>query len=861
MLKKAIKKRGLVIVFSLVFFIFLFLSPYFLFAQERKGEESKLSSSPFAIAREGEEDKSSSSAECNEAGNEHGSATPLAIARVLEIEYPKIFGLKPETIGTGLPEYARYIFNLSIAIVGFVLFGALIRGGILYLTSAGNVVKLKEARDQISSAFLGTILLLSGYIILTTINPELVIFRFPPLEKPVVPEKPPVVYKPEEMTQIYWEIPVGQMLEEGLWEKKRTNNLKASLISFEESLNQELTKAPEPINKLSDLNRYLKTLTESCHCEELMGICQKAKNFAFPVGCFGDPCKEVRKEINNVLKTNEKKSKELSAYKEKFVEAKNTFEGEGGKFRNIMEVLERCQQRGLLTRAEYYDSLAFIEEQGGKTELIKSHLPAKDDPLVFYCAIGGTIFDYPYTPEEISPEELELAEEFLEPAVEEPLSCPIVIPLGELIMDQVSAISYETNSGLEELIYYIDKILAELTKMTELISQCNESRCNVSCACIPNPCFEPACGIPPARVNKCGIGKCTFPTPVTPNLCYFFCDSPCLQAVGGCHGEPCPRQEITETVERIKIYEDEIFKLLDWIKGDIEDVQLVLETKEEGQIDLNGMRADIQTCLSLGPSRTREKPKEEPFWVLLRCEMALGNKDASGNIITNCHPQNFFCCSTKPARQDIARFSSTAREERPPVYTPLPEELYKPTAYGFNKVPYFSQYDEKWRSKTFGCGTTIAAAGCGPTSMAMPLNFFGIGTDPPSVADWVLKNGYRVCGAGTAHAACCKAVEIFGKEEGLKCKELHGNVGAVLKELKNGENKVAVVSSRGTPPYSKGGHYIVLTGIEKEWGREYVYYNDPAYDPFRPQRRPAQGRKPIDWFESRGIGAGCVIYK
>ena len=858
MLKKIIKKERLVIVLSLVLF-FVLLSPYFLFAQERE----------------------------------------------LEIEYPEIFGLKPKTIRTGLPEYAKYLFNFSITIVGLVLFAALIRGGLLYLTSAGNVVKLAEARSQISSAFLGVLLLLSGYLILTTINPQLAIFEFPVLKEAKLCEKDkdcprgfeckegkclvkthcntdedcPYTYecregkcvkKTELATQIYWEIPVGQMLEEGLWEKERTNNLKALSITFEEFLKQEIKTGSPAFNRISDLNRYLKTLAEDCHCEELFGICQKPKNFAFPVGCLGDPCREVRDKINNVLKINEAKSKELSAYKEKIVETKKIFEDEGRKTRNLMGILESCKHKGLLTRAEYYDNLASLEEQGGKTILQRLYLPAENDPLVFYCLAGGTIFDEPYNPGEISLEELELAEEFgLAPAAPpEPLSCPGIIPAGEL-MDRISGISYEANSNLEELIYYIDKMSAGLTKMTELVSKCNESRCEVSCACIPNPCYEPACGVPPGRVNKCGVGKCTPPTPVTPNLCYFFCDSPCFQSLGGCHGEPCPRQEIKETVELIKIYEDEIFRLLTAIKGSIEDAQLVLKAKEKDVVDLRIMRADIQTCLSLGAQTVPpEKAGEEPFWMLLRCEMAIGNKGPDGNIITDCHPQNFYCCTSKPPA--LSPFLPTVQRERPATYTPLAKGPYSPSAspaYGFNKVPYFNQYDDRWRSKDFDCGTTIGNAGSGPTSMAMALNFFDVKTDPAIVADWVLENDYRLCRAeaaqepGIAQEFCCQAVENFGKEKGLKCKEFHKDIKAVLNELKNGKNKVAVINSRAAPPYSKGGNYIVLTGIEKEWSQEFVYYNDPAYDHLRPIRRPAQGKKPIDWFENQNIGSGCVIYK
>ena len=97
--------------------------------------------------------------------------------RELEIEYPEIFGVRPETVKTGLPEYVKYIFNFAIWIIGLVAFGALIYGGIRYLTSVGNPAVQSDAKDQILAAFLGMIILFSSYFILTTINPQLVIFH------------------------------------------------------------------------------------------------------------------------------------------------------------------------------------------------------------------------------------------------------------------------------------------------------------------------------------------------------------------------------------------------------------------------------------------------------------------------------------------------------------------------------------------------------------------------------------------------------------------------------------------------------------------------------------------------------------
>lgn len=124
-----------------------------------------------------------------------GTLNFVLAQRELEVEYPTIPGVEivPRTVeGTGLPEYVKYIFNFAIWIVGFLAFGALIYGGARYVTSAGNPAALEDARDQIFSGILGLIILLSSYIILTTINPQLVIFEVKELEAVTVKPGPGV---------------------------------------------------------------------------------------------------------------------------------------------------------------------------------------------------------------------------------------------------------------------------------------------------------------------------------------------------------------------------------------------------------------------------------------------------------------------------------------------------------------------------------------------------------------------------------------------------------------------------------------------------------------------------------------------
>lgn len=101
----------------------------------------------------------------------------------LEVKYPLISG-GPVITSTKalLPDYVKYIFNFSIGISGFIAFGILIFAGVRYLTSAGNPSAMQDAKDQIFSAFLGLLILLCAWIILTTINPQLIILEIPEIK-------------------------------------------------------------------------------------------------------------------------------------------------------------------------------------------------------------------------------------------------------------------------------------------------------------------------------------------------------------------------------------------------------------------------------------------------------------------------------------------------------------------------------------------------------------------------------------------------------------------------------------------------------------------------------------------------------
>lgn len=84
-------------------------------------------------------------------------------------------GTKVENIG----DYIRGIFKFGLIAIGLVAFGAIVVGAIQYTVSAGNESQTKEGKDRILHGIYGVVLLLLSFLILNTINPDIVSLREP----------------------------------------------------------------------------------------------------------------------------------------------------------------------------------------------------------------------------------------------------------------------------------------------------------------------------------------------------------------------------------------------------------------------------------------------------------------------------------------------------------------------------------------------------------------------------------------------------------------------------------------------------------------------------------------------------------
>jgi len=106
----------------------------------------------------------------------------------LLLKYPEIKGVGTLNDATTLPGLINYIYKFALGICGVTALVSIIYGAGQYVFSAGDSSKASDAKDRITQALLGIVILLAAVLILNTINPDLVNLGF---NLPKLPTPPP----------------------------------------------------------------------------------------------------------------------------------------------------------------------------------------------------------------------------------------------------------------------------------------------------------------------------------------------------------------------------------------------------------------------------------------------------------------------------------------------------------------------------------------------------------------------------------------------------------------------------------------------------------------------------------------------
>ena len=145
-----------------------------------------------------------------------------------------------------------------------------------------------------------------------------------------------------------------------------------------------------------------------------------------------------------------------------------------------------------------------------------------------------------------------------------------------------------------------------------------------------------------------------------------------------------------------------------------------------------------------------------------------------------------------------------------------------------NQPINYLQYDEPWGSELYSAinspSQTIAASGCGPTAMAMVLDYYindnaGLIT-PSQTANFSLENNHRTSYQGTSW----RFFEGMADEYNLDFMQT-GSASEAYNWMTTQSNPLVICSMR-PGIWTNGGHFILVWKILPEQNDE-VYINDP----------------------------------
>ena len=98
----------------------------------------------------------------------------------LNLDYPEFGGFDINREDQqDLSQIVAWFYYFVVGISGLAAFVMLVVGGFRWLVSAGNPTAVSDAKDQITKALLGLLLILMSWLVLQVINPDLIILTNP----------------------------------------------------------------------------------------------------------------------------------------------------------------------------------------------------------------------------------------------------------------------------------------------------------------------------------------------------------------------------------------------------------------------------------------------------------------------------------------------------------------------------------------------------------------------------------------------------------------------------------------------------------------------------------------------------------
>lgn len=563
----------------------------------------------------------------------------------LDINYPRLPGTIPPQDFVGnvpseevLSHYINYIFNFIIWISGILAFGALVFAGIQYLISTGKPEKIISAKERMSAAFLGILLLFASFLILKTISPQFVILEIPKPEPIEIIKKPEIPLPSIEAirTSIDTEMPIGRIIEKVfetyISDYPKPEEVKVPRMDrIKENAKNTLTFAENLAKNSQTLRDLVLPPDDQCKCSSTSSECWLAGDcgICIPIRCHCDPCRDVRNDIQSTENDNLRVIGNLVEEQRKTNEEIHSLKTELGRLERAESFIGECPFHTLTHFTQFLVKKDAFEAENLTLREIKFWDDGKPDEVnivynkkyngeqkpeyevaTFYCAVSGTLEEkYPF--EAFAPSEEaftgEESEEEADRVVTEAMACSKEAPVGE-ITDRALRTGKLLVEKMEKLFEGGKKMIKAADDLQVLVSQCSSSNCNARCRC--NPCPPPAVG----------------------------CFS-CTEL--DCSGTPCPTSEIEAILVKIKEIQEEINKL---VNGKLEGETFKEREENIGIITIIDemvpeILKDLELTIRYPMKHCASKEWEEQETILLKCPQAEGGTTPGGKVIN-------FCCNT-----------------------------------------------------------------------------------------------------------------------------------------------------------------------------------------------------------------------
>jgi len=319
---------------------------------------------------------------------------PESPVLALEISYPSLPGAEPpqifmEKIKSGeyesdqaFPLYAKYFYQLIVISTGLICFLTVASGGFLHLVAGDSAVKTRESFERISAGFLGAIIILTSYLVLNILDPELLVLFGP--EKTSL-EVPPFVSIPEPEKEIpnFVEIPLGGLIKE----TERKSGLVASFAFSLQSIASDINDASQCLNFLTAACDCEQAEVETENCESDNGGCAAGNcedKDACDIDTPADICDglgqsiatNLRTSINNVMANLNVLLPQLEQEKQRLLISRRNLEI-SKQWLKLAEALLRDSYYS----AQNFDSFIAIEEKEIKKlfprEMVKEEAPGE----------------------------------------------------------------------------------------------------------------------------------------------------------------------------------------------------------------------------------------------------------------------------------------------------------------------------------------------------------------------------------------------------------------------------------------------------------------------------------------------------